>query len=162
MAEEVDVRTTDVINHVKPGRKRAPFLRYIRINLPKTTRALIVILIALLGVSAGYVASLGHPIFQGSNVVLWGLVALCAVGVIFAAFTKLRPWDFLALPAIAALIIWGVGFFQNAPFVWNGGDLYEAVAWNMLMYCGLAYLVIYWALNYGMLVAWPDDQGFDD
>ncbi|MHA2789432.1 hypothetical protein ACXZ66_09835 [Corynebacterium sp. S7] len=162
MAEEVDVRTTDVNHYIKPGRKRAPFLRYIRINLPKTTRALIVLIFALLGVSAGYVAYLGHPVFDGIGLVLWGLVALCAIAVVFTAFTKLRTWDFLVLPAVAALIIWGVGFFQNAPFVWNGGGLYEAVAWNMLMFCGLAYLVIYWALNYGMLVAWPDDQNFND
>ena len=33
--------TQPILEHIKPGKKRAPFLRYIRINLPQTTRLLL-------------------------------------------------------------------------------------------------------------------------
>ncbi|MDR7329084.1 hypothetical protein [Corynebacterium guangdongense] len=158
----VDINTQDVKLHIPPGRKRAPFFRYVRFNLPRLTKAAILAIASLLGVCAGYVALGDHEIFPGGDQLLWGLVALAALFVLIGAVTKFRIWDFGLLPAFAALLIWGVGVFQNAPFVWNGAGLYEAAAWNTMMVCAIAYLVIHWALNYGVLVAYPDDQGFTD
>lgn len=31
-----------------------------------------------------------------------------------------------------------------------------------MMLASVAYWVLNWAINYGMIVAWPDDQGFTD
>ena len=45
----VDPNLHDISLHVKPGKERAPFFRYIRINLPKLTRAMIVAIMALQG-----------------------------------------------------------------------------------------------------------------
>lgn len=158
----VDNDTQDVLRHVPPGRSRAPFFRYIRFNLPRLTKAVLLLVVALIGVGAGYIVNGDHEIFAASDMVLWILVGFAAVFVVLGLVTKWRIWDFGLIPTFGALITWGAGLFTNAPFVWNGGGLYEAASWNLMMLCGLAYLVLYWALNYGILVAYPNDQGFED
>ena len=59
-----------------------------------------------------------------------------------------------------------VGFVPNVGIVfglgYSGGAIPLAATWNATMLASLAYLVLYWALNYGMIVASPDDQGFLD
>lgn len=152
----------DVLHHVPPGRKRAPFFRYIRFNLPRLTKAVLLLIIAIIGLAAGYVASGDHEIFPASDIVLWMIAAFAAIFVVVGLVTKWRIWDFGLISAFGAILVWGVGLFANAPFVWNGGELYEAASWNVMMMCGFAYLILYWALNYGILVAYPDDQGFED
>lgn len=158
----VDNDTQDVMLHVPPGRERAPFFRYIRINLPRLTKAVLLLIIAALGGCAAYVASSNHEVFPASDIVLWIVIGFAAVFVVVGVLTKLKIWDFGVVPAFGALLLWGAGLFTHAPFVWNGAEVYEAAAWNTMMLSGVAYLLLYWALNYGILVAYPDDQGFED
>ena len=54
------------------------------------------------------------------------------------------------------------GIFGTAPYVWNGASLVQAAIWNTTLFASLGYLVLYWALQYGMIVASPDDQNFMD
>ncbi|MEJ5997791.1 hypothetical protein [Corynebacterium sp. H130] len=157
----LDPKIHDVNLHIKPGRKRAPFFRYIRINLPKTTRVLLVAVVATIGGCAGWTSTSARDIFSGSDIALWLIAGLAAVFVALGV-TRLRVWDFGLVPAIGALIVYGIGLASDAPYVWNGASVLQAAVWNLMMLCALAYLVLYWALGYGMIVAYPDDQGFED
>lgn len=158
----VDINTTDWKKHVKPGRKRAPFFRYIRINLPRLTRAAILAIMALLAFCAGAVALSDHLPFVGGDIALWVVVGLAVTFLVVGLVTKARVWDFGLVPALGAVIAYIGGLFGTAPYVWNGAGVYLAAAWNTMMFCGVAYVIIRWALNYGILVAYPDDQGFED
>lgn len=160
--EVVDNDLHDVNEHIPPGRKRAPFFRYIRINLPRLTKFVILVLIAWIGFTAAYIASLDFSLFVGSDVALYVVAALAAIFVVVGLVTKARIWDFGMLPALAAIVAYIGGLFGTAPFVWNGASLYTAAAWNTMFFAGVAYVIIRWALGYGVLVAYPDDQGFED
>lgn len=166
--EGVDPRTTDWKLHVKPGRSRAPFLRYIRINLPRLTRGLLVLVIAFLAFSAGYVAyqtSIANTFeepFSQSHLVLWAIVCLAGLFVLLGTVTTWRIWDYGMVPASAAVLTYMGGLMGTAPFVWNGADLYLAAAWNTMLFAAVTYVVLRWALDYGMIAAYPDDQGFED
>ena len=46
--------------------------------------------------------------------------------------------------------------------MWNGASILAAAIWNLTLFVPLVYLVLYWALQYGMIVAYPDDQNFMD
>ncbi|WP_257160671.1 hypothetical protein [Corynebacterium cystitidis] len=161
--KRVDPDIHDVKKHVPPGRKRAPFFRYIRINLPRLTRAVLLFVIGLLGVCAFYVSVQDFDIFVGSDTVLYFVAGLSLAFVLYGMiFYKQRVWDFGLLPAFAALFTYAGGLFGTAPYVWNGAELYTAAAWNTLMFCGFGYLLLRWAIGYGVLVAYPDSQGFED
>lgn len=71
-------------------------------------------------------------------------------------------WDFGALAASAFLLIYIGGLVGDAPFVWNGASISLAATWNVMAFSALGYLLLRWAVGYGMLVAWPDAQGFTD
>lgn len=151
-----------VIHHVKPGRTRAPFLRYFRFNLPRLTKAILLIVIAAIGALAAIVARGGYPPFPHGELALW-LVTVTAV--IFLAFgvTRLRIWDFGLVPAGGAILIYFAGLFSDtAPYVWHGASEPLAAAYTLLLALSVGYLVLYWALNYGMIVAYPDNQNFHD
>lgn len=152
----------DVMLHVPPGKKRAPFFRYIRFNLPKLTKAAILLVVAGIGGCAAYVLTAGHDIFAGDDLALWLVVITAAIFVVIGLVSKLRIWDYGMVPALGALLVYLGGLVGNAPYVWNGADLYTAAAWNAMMLFGLAYVVLRWALGYGILVAYPDYQGFED
>lgn len=152
----------DVRHHVPPGRKRAPFLRYVRFNLPRLTKAAILVVMAGLAGCATYVALGENPIFPGSDLALWLVVALAAIFVVVGLVTKWRIWDFGVVPALGALLVYAGGLAGTAPYVWNGAGLYTAAAWNTMMILAIVYLILRWALGYGVLVAYPDDQGFED
>jgi hypothetical protein len=154
--------TQDVMLHVPPGRKRAPFLRYIRFNLPRLTKAVILLVMAGIGGCVAYIATRDHQIFVGDNLALWLIVIAAAIFVVLGLLTKWRIWDFGMVPALGGLLVYLGGLVGNAPFVWNGADTYTAAVWNLMMLFGLIYVVLRWALGYGMLVAYPDDQGFED
>ena len=158
----VDINTHDWNRHVPPGRKRAPFYRYIRINLPRLTKAVILAVMALLAFCAGVVALGDHLPFVGGDIALWLVVTLAGIFLVAGLVTRARIWDFGMVPALGALIAYLGGLFGTAPYVWNGASVHLAAAWNTMMLCGLAYLIIRWALAYGILVAYPDDQGFVD
>lgn len=152
----------DVMLHVPPGRKRAPFFRYIRFNLPKLTKAVLLLIIAGIGACAGYIVSIEHEIFVGDNLALWLIIVTAAIFVLLGVVSKLRIWDFGMVPALGALLLYVGGLVGNAPFVWNGADTYTAATWNLMMLLAFAYVILRWALGYGILVAYPDDQGFED
>lgn len=158
----VDPDIRDVNLHVKPGRKRAPFFRYIRINLPRLTRAAIIAVMALLAFTAAVVARSGHLPFSAGDIALWLVVALAVIFVVVALVPSTRPWDFGCVPALAAILAYVGGLFGDAPYVWNGASVELAAAWNSMMLLGVVYLVIRWAESYGILAVYPDDQGFED
>ncbi len=65
--------TQPVLEHIKPGKKRAPLLRYIRFNLPKTTRLLLIAVIAVIGAASAAVALSNHEPFPFATPVLWSI-----------------------------------------------------------------------------------------
>ncbi|AIG64313.1 hypothetical protein CATYP_06480 [Corynebacterium atypicum] len=154
--------TEDVYHHIKPGRTRAPFLRYIRIDLPRLTKALLLLVVAVIGAMAAIVALSDHLPFSGADIALWAVVVLAVIYLAFGLCTKLRIWDYGSYVASAAVLVYIGGLFGDAPYVWNGASIELAAAWNTMLIASVAYWVLNWAVNYGMLSAWPDTQGFTD
>ena len=76
--------------------------------------------------------------------------------------TRMRIWDYGSLVATVAVLVYVGGLFGDAPYVWYGASVELAACWNTMMLASVAYWVLNWAINYGMIVAWPDDQGFTD
>lgn len=64
--------------------------------------------------------------------------------------------------ALCALLIYLGGLLGNAPYVWNGASVVTAAMWNLTLLASLAYMVLFGALRYGMIVAAPDNQHFMD
>lgn len=159
---DVDVRVADIRHHIPPGRTRAPFLRYFRFNLPRMTKAGLLVLMAALAGCATAVAVYAQPLFPASDLVLGVVAGAAALFVLLGLVSRWRIWDFGMVPALGALLTYAGGLMGHAPFVWNGADIYLAATWNVLMLLALAYVALWWALGYGMLVAYPDDQGFQD
>lgn len=162
MSQQPNPDTEDIKLHVKPGKTRAPFFRYIRINLPRLTKAAILVIVAPIGGCAWAVLSSGFDIFAGSDIALGLVIALVAVFLVLGLVTKWRIWGFGTVVAAAGILVYLGGLFGHAPFVGNGAGVYLAAGWNTMFFASLAYCVIYWALNYGVLVAYPDTQGFED
>lgn len=154
--------TTRVTEHLRPGKKRAPLLRYIRINLPRTTRLLLLFVIAVIGMASATVALSEYEPFPLSNLLLWGVVAAAIVVVAVGLLTKKRVWTLGLGIATASTLIYAGGILGDAPFVWNGASVTLAAVWNITLFASLGYVVLYWALKYGMIVASPDDQHFMD
>ncbi|MCB5160490.1 hypothetical protein [Marinomonas algarum] len=154
--------TEPVLEHIKPGGKRAPLLRYIRINLPRATRWLLVALIALVGVASAAVALSQRDIFPLAITALWSLVGLTVVFVIIGLTTHARIWTWGLLITLFSLLIYLGGLLGNAPYVWNGASVAEAAIWNLTLFASVVYSLLYWALRYGMIVASPDQQNFTD
>ncbi|MDO5711083.1 MAG: hypothetical protein Q4P32_05000 [Micrococcales bacterium] len=163
----VDFRGTNnaterVSEHIKPGRKRAPFLRYIRINLPRTVRLVLLAVVALIGMTAAATALGDIEPFPFGDPVLWAVCATAVSFVVVGLVTSARLWAWGAGIAGAAILIYLVGIAGTAPYVWNGASIPQAALWNLLLFASLAYLVLYAALRYGMIVAAPDSQNFMD
>ncbi len=163
----VDFRGTDnaterVSEHIKPGRKRAPFLRYIRINLPRTVRLLLLAVIAFIGATAAVTALGDIEPFPFADPILWAVCGAAALFVIVGLVTSARLWTWGTGIAGAAILIYLVGIAGTAPYVWNGASIPQAALWNLMLFASLAYLVMYAALRYGMIVAAPDNQNFMD
>lgn len=154
--------TEDVRRFVAPGRTRAPFFRYFRFNLPRLTKAVLLVLQATVGAAAVTVALSDHPPFAGAKIALGLVGALAAALVAVGLATRRRVWDFGSFVAVAALLAYVGGLFGDAPYVWNGAPVGLAATWNLMMLGAVGYLLINRAVNYGMLVVWPDDQGFTD
>lgn len=153
---------SDVTNYIPEGRERAPFYRYFRFNLPRLTRALLICDIAGISAMAATVALSDFSVFAQSPLVLW---LLCGLGVVFAIcalIPSVRPWDFGLVPALSAVIIWITSWFTHALTPHNGADLFLSAGWNLMFFLALGYIALYWALHVRMIVAYPDDQGFDD
>ncbi|GAB47722.1 hypothetical protein, partial [Mobilicoccus pelagius] len=154
--------TQKVTRHVRPGAERAFLLRYIRINLPRTTRVLLAAVVAGIGAAAVAVATGAHAPFPAAGPVLWVLACAAAAFAVVALLTRLRVWGVGAVLAAVTVLVYLAGVVGDAPFVWNGGTIAQAATWNLLLFLPLAYLALYWALRYGMIVASPDDQNFTD
>ena len=168
LRQGVDFRGTPnevekVTEYVRPGKKRAPFLRYIKINLPRTTRFVLLLVVALIGVTAAATALGDHEPFVLADTALW---VVCAAAVVFVAVGALaartRLWAWGVVISVVALLVYIGGIFGDAPYVWNGAPAIAAATWNVMMLLSLAYLALYWALRFGMIVAYPDDQNFMD
>lgn len=154
--------TEKVQVHVPPGRTRAPLLRYIKINLPRTTRLGLLAVIAFIGAASAAVALSEYEPFPFADALLWGVLGLSVVFVAVGLVTQWRIWTWgLGIAGVSTLIYLG-GIAGDAPYVWNGASILLAATWNLTLLASLAYVVLYWALNYGMIVASPDDQGFLD
>ncbi|MDO5731038.1 hypothetical protein [Corynebacterium sphenisci] len=154
--------TEDVYRHRRPGSKRAHVLRYFRFNLPRLTKAALLAVVALIGGCAAAVARSDHPPFPHAEPALWIVVAMAVAFLAFGLTTRLRIWDFGSAVAAGALIIYIGGIIGDAPYVWNGASVGLAATWNLMAFASLGYLALNWAVNFGMLVAWPDTQGFTD
>ena len=154
--------TERVTRHVAPGRERAFALRYIRINLPRTTRLLLLLVVAGIGVAAAAVAAGGHAPFALAGPVLWVVAAAATVFVVIGLVTSRRLWTAGLPVAAVALLVYLAGCLGEAPFVWNGATVGVAATWNLLLLLPVVYLLLYWALRYGMIAAAPDDQNFLD
>ncbi|WP_019933704.1 hypothetical protein [Oceanimonas smirnovii] len=154
--------TRPVLEHITPGNKRAPFLRYIRINLPRTTRLLLVVIIAVISSASAFVALSGHEPFQYANQALWSVCGTAALFVAVGLLSSVRIWKWGLPIALFSLLIYLGGLLGNAPYVWNGASVVAAAIWNLTLLASLAYLVLSWALHYGMIVAAPDNQHFLD
>ncbi|MCO4320517.1 hypothetical protein [Aliidiomarina quisquiliarum] len=154
--------TQPVLNHIKPGQKRAPLLRYIRINLPLTTRLLMVAIIAIIGGASAVVALSNHEPFLFANPLLWGVSGAAAVFVAVGLLTSVRIWKWGLFVALSSLLVYMGGLLGNAPYVWNGASVVTAATWNVTLFASIAYMVLFWALQYGMIVAAPDNQHFMD
>lgn len=154
--------TQPVLNHIKPGQKRAPLLRYIRINLPRTTRLLLVIVIAIIGGASAVVALSNHEPFLFANPLLWGVSGAALVFVAVGILTSARIWTWGLFIALSSLLVYMGGLLGNAPYVWNGASVVTAAIWNVTLFASIAYMVLFAALQYGMIVAAPDNQHFMD
>ncbi|MGO2132839.1 MAG: hypothetical protein ACTH3D_08060 [Halomonas sp.] len=154
--------TQPVLEHISPGKKRAPLLRYIRINLPKTTRLLLIAVIAVIGAASAAVALSNHEIFPFATPLLWGVFGTALVFVAVGLLSAARIWKWGVVIALISLLIYMGGLLGNAPYVWNGASVVFAAIWNLTLFASIAYLVLFWALRYGMIVAAPDKQNFMD
>lgn len=154
--------TRPVLEHIKPGKMRAPFLRYIRINLPQTTRLLLVAVIAMIGGASVAVVLLNHEPFLFAPLALWGIFAAAVVFVAVGLITSARIWNLGLIIALCSLLVYLGGLLGNAPYVWNGASVVSAAIWNLTLLASIAYLVLFWALRYGIIVAAPDNQNFMD
>ncbi|HLV49212.1 MAG TPA: hypothetical protein VKY35_09155 [Aliidiomarina sp.] len=154
--------TQPVLNHIKPGQKRAPFLRYIRINLPHTTRLLMVAIIAMIGGASATIALSNHEPFLFATPLLWVVCGAALVFVAVGILTSVRIWTWGLFIALSSLLVYMGGLLGNAPYVWNGASVVTAAIWNVTLFASIAYMVLFWALQYGMIVAAPDNQNFLD
>lgn len=157
-----DNATTRISEHIKPGQKRAPFLRYIRINLPRTVRLLLLAVIAFVGVTAAITALGDIEPFPFADPILWAIGGAAALFVVVGLVTSARLWTWGTGIAGAAILIYLVGIAGTAPYVWNGASILQAALWNLMLFASVGYLVLYAALRYGMIVAAPDNQNFMD
>lgn len=167
LRQGVDFRGTEnatsrVTEYVPPGRTRAPLLRYIRINLPRLTRLVLLAVVAVIGIASAATALGGPEPFPFANPLLWAVLVAAVLYVGVGLASKARIWTVGLGIALASLLIYVGGIFGTAPYVWNGASLVQAAIWNTTLFASLGYLVLYWALQYGMIVASPDDQNFMD
>lgn len=154
--------TQPVLEHIKPGKKRAPFLRYIRINLPQTTRLLLVAVIAMIGAASAAVALSNHEPFLFATPALWSIFGAAVMFVVAGLMTSARIWTWGLIIALSSLLVYIGGLLGNAPYIWNGASVVSAAIWNLTLLTSIAYIVLFWALRYGMIVAAPDNQNFMD
>ncbi len=85
-------------------------------------------------------------------------VVFVAVGLV----TSARIWAWGAGIAVASVLVYLGGLAGDAPYVWNGASVVLAATWNVTLLASIGYLVLYWSLRYGIIVAAPDDQNFMD
>ncbi len=154
--------TERVTEHLRPGKKRAPLLRYIRINLPRTTRLLLLFVIAVIGMASATIALSDYEPFPFAAPLLWCVVVAAVIFVAVGLLTKNRIWTAGLGIATASTLIYVGGILGDAPYVWNGASITLAAVWNITLFASLGYALLYWALRYGMIVAAPDDQHFMD
>lgn len=137
-------------------------MRYVRINLPLTTRLLLLAMVAVIGAASAASALLSHEPFPFAMPVLWGVVGAAAVFVAVGLLTSARLWNWGLAIALASLLVYLGGLLGNAPYVWNGASIASAAIWNLTLVGAIGYLVLFGALRYGMIVAAPDNQHFMD
>lgn len=167
LSQGVDFRGTPnaterVTEYLKPGRRRAAFPRYIKLNLPRTTKAVLLLVLAATGAAAVAVALDNWEPFKMSDIFLWALLGLSLVFVGVGVATDKRIWTAALTVPLFSLVIYALGALGNAPYVWNGGTIVQAATWNLLLIIPVVYLVLYGLMRYGMIVAYPDDQNFMD
>lgn len=88
------------------GQKRAPLLRYIRINLPKTTRLLLIAVIAVIGAASAAVALSNHEPFLFATPALWGIYAAAVVFVAVGLLSAARIWTWGLIIALSSLLVY--------------------------------------------------------
>lgn len=137
-------------------------MRYIRINLPRSTRLLLLLVVAVIGAASAAVALGGHEPFAFAGAILWCVFAASVGFVAVGLVTSARIWTWGVGIAVASLLIYAGGLAGDAPFVWNGASTVLAATWNVTLLASIAYLLLFWALRYGVITAAPDNQNFMD
>lgn len=154
--------TERVSEHIRPGRKRAPLLRYIRINLPRSTRIDLLLVVAVIGAASAAIALGDREPFHFASPILWGVLAAAVLFVAVGLVTQARIWTWGLAIALASLSIYLGKLAGDAPYVWNGASVVQAATWNLILLASIGYLALFGALRYGIIVAAPDDQSFMD
>ncbi len=154
--------TERVSEHLRPGRKRAPLLRYVRLNLPRATRVLLLLVVAVIGVASAAVALAEREIFPFAPLMLWAVFGAAVGFVVVGLVTPARIWNWGVGIALASVLVYLGGLAGDAPYVWHGASVALAATWNLTLLASLGYLALYGALQYGIIVAAPDDQNFMD
>lgn len=159
-----DPATEDFNKYVKPGRERAPLYRYFQFNLPRLTRAVLLLMLAGIGALALAVRlNLPSGLHTGWLTVMLPVTAVVALLVaVIGAVTVRDVWNPGGAAAMLGLVTWLVALAGRAPFTWEGAGLYVAAGWNLMMFLSLGYLVLLAMLRVRIIVAYPDDQGFED
>ena len=116
----------------------------------------------MIGAASAAVALSNHQQFLFATPALW---SVCAAAVVFSAvglLTSARIWTWGLIIALSSLLIYMGGLLGNAPYIWNGASVVCAAIWNLTLFASIGYIVLFWALRYGMIVAAPDKQNFMD
>lgn len=86
-------RDQRISEHLRPGRKRAPLLRYVRINLPRATRLLLLFVVAVIGAASAAVALGDHEPFPFAAPILWGVFGVAVLFVVVGLVTSAPDLD---------------------------------------------------------------------
>ncbi len=141
---------------------RAGFFSYLNFNLPRLTKAAFVGVIAFLGLTQW--ANLAYVIepFRAAHLVMAVALAGCALFVGLALFTRTRPWTFGLVICVVSVLVYIVGQFADAPAIASGSSTEQVALWNLTVLVPAAYVILYWAMRRGIIVAHPDARNWHD
>ena len=144
---------------IEPPR-RGKFFDYLQFNLPRLTKAMFVGLIALMGaVLIGNVAASAAP-FPGGHAIMALLLAGCVVVAGAALATRIRPWTLGFLVSVGIMALFLAGTVLDAPAISAGSSTGQVALWNLNVILPIVYLVLYWALRRGIIIAHPDKRNW--
>ncbi len=140
--------------------QRGNFFDYLQFNLPRLTKAMLVGLVALMGaVLIGNVAASAEP-FLGGHAIMLLLLAGCVAVAGAALATRTRPWTLGFLVSLGIIAVFIAGAVLDAPAIDTGSSTGQVALWNLNVILPICYLVLYWALRRGIVIAHPDKRNW--